>query len=325
VYPAATARYSSRMSAVAEIVLPVFALILVGYGFGRTRLLSAEGARGLGVFVYYAAIPALLFRGMAAEAPPAGGSFGLLCAYFAGTLSIFALSMALGRLLFRLNFAEMGLMGMSTSFSNSVQLGIPLIVSAFGQAGLVPLSLIISLHGIIMLSLATVVVEVGRGHGGELLHTAKATLLAILGNPVIAAIIVGFLWRELGLGIPGMLGRFIDLLAAAATPAALFSLGATIARFRLAGDLRESLTVVAIKLFLLPLAVYLFATRVFALDTFDTAVAVCCAALPTGSNAFILAQRYEIYVARAASSVLISTALSILTMGALLAYYAPGR
>ena len=324
-YLAAMARYSLRMSAVAEIVLPVFALILVGYAFGRTPLFSAEGARGLGVFVYYAAIPALLFRGMAGEPPPTGGSFGLLGAYFAGTLTIFALSMALGRLLFALSFAEMGLMGMSTAFSNSVQLGIPLIVSAFGQAGLVPLSLIISLHSIILLSLATVVVEIGRGHGGEILHTAKATLLAILGNPVIAAIIAGFLWRELGLGIPAMMGRFIDLLAAAATPAALFSLGATIARFRIAGDLRESLTVVAIKLFLLPLAVYLFATEIFALDAFDTAVAVCCAALPTGSNAFILAQRYEIYVARAASSVLISTALSILTMGALLAYYAPGH
>lgn len=313
------------MSAVAEIVLPVFALILVGYGFGRTRFLAAEGARGLGVFVYYAAIPALLFRSMAAEAAPMGGSLGVLAAYFAGTLSIFAASMAIGRLAFDLSFAEMGLMGVSAAFSNSVQLGIPLIVTAFGQAGLVPLSLIISLHSIILLSLATVVVEIGRGHGGEILHTAKATALAILGNPVIAAIIVGFLWREAGLGIPLMLARFIDLLAAAATPAALFSLGATIARFRIAGDLRESLVVVAIKLFLLPLAVYLFATRVFALDGLDTAVAVCCAALPTGSNAFILAQRYEIYVARAASSVLISTALSILTMGALLAYYAPAQ
>jgi len=313
------------MSAVAQIVLPVFALILLGYGFGRTRLLSAEGARGLGVFVYYAAIPALLFRGMAAEAPALGGSLGLLGTYFAGTLTVFALSMVLGRLLFRLSFAEMGLMGMSTAFSNSVQLGIPLIVSAFGQAGLVPLSLIISLHSIILLSLATVVIEIGRGQGGRILHTAKATLVAIIGNPVIAAILAGFLWREIGLGMPSMLGRFIDFLAAAATPAALFSLGATIARFRLAGDLRESLTVVAMKLLLLPLAVYLFATRVFALDHFDTAVAVCCAALPTGSNAFILAQRYEIYVARAASSVLISTALSILTMGALLAYYAPGH
>jgi hypothetical protein len=117
----------------------------------------------------------------------------------------------------------------------------------------------------------------------------------------------------------------IDLLAAAATPAALFSLGATLAGFRLAGDLGESLVVVAIKLLVLPLVVWLFATRVFHLGDLDTAVATTCAALPTGSNAFILAQRYDLYVARAASSVLISTALSIVTLGALLAALAPAR
>jgi hypothetical protein len=176
-----------------------------------------------------------------------------------------------------------------------------------------------------MLSLATVVVEAGKGHKGGALRMAEATAIAIAGNPVILSIVAGFLWRLAGLAIPGPLQHLIDLLAGAATPAALFSLGATLAGFRLAGDLGESLVVVAIKLFVLPVVVWLFATRAFHLGTLDTAVAVTCAALPTGANAFILAQRYDLYVARAASSVLISTALSVVTLGALLAALAPVR
>ena len=130
------------MSTVIGIILPVFAVILVGYGFGRSGALSAEGARGLGVFVYYAAIPALLFRGMADHTPSIGDSVPVLEAYFAGTLIVFAGSMLLGRMVFRLGLAEQGLMGVSAAFSNSVQLGIPIVVTAFGDKGLVPLSLI---------------------------------------------------------------------------------------------------------------------------------------------------------------------------------------
>jgi malonate transporter and related proteins len=311
------------MTAVIEIVLPVFAVILLGYGFGRGQFLSAEGARGLGAFVYYAAIPALLFRGMATATADISGSLGLIGAYFAGALTVFAASMAVGRVLFGLSLAEQGLMALSTGFSNSVQLGIPLVLAAFGNAGLVPLTIIISVHSLVLLSLATVIIEAGRGHAGGALRMVEATAIAIAGNPVILSIVAGFLWRVTGLAIPSPLQHLIDLLAGAATPAALFSLGATLAGFRLAGDLAESLVVVAIKLFALPIVVWLFATRVFHLGALDTAVATTCAALPTGANAFILAQRYELYVARAASSVLISTALSVITLGALLAVLAP--
>ena len=313
------------MGTVVGIILPVFAVILVGYGFGRSGALGAEGARGLGVFVYYAAIPALLFRSMAGETPPLGNSLAVLAAYFAGTLTVFAGSMIIGRTVFRLDLAEQGLMGVSAAFSNSVQLGIPIVLTAFGEAGLVTLGLIISLHSLILMSLATVVVEIGRGQGSHFLATLRKTVVAIVGNPVIASIIAGFLWHQIGLPLPDLLRRFLDFLGSAATPAALFSLGATIAGFRIAGDLQESLTVVAIKLLALPLLVWLFAGFVFHLAPLESAVATACAALPTGANAFILAQRYDLYVARAASSVMISTALSMLTLGTLLAATAPGR
>src|SRR5262249_30636101 len=158
------------------------------------------------------------------------------------------------------------------------------------QAGLVPLTIIISVHSLVLLSLSTMIVEAGQGHGGSALRTAGAAAVAIVTKPVIPPLVAGFFWRFTGGAGPGPPRPPIDLLAGAATPAALFSLGATIAGFRLAGDLAESLVAVAIKLFVLPVAVWLLATRAFHLTTLDTAVAVTCAALPTGANAFILAQ-----------------------------------
>lgn len=313
------------MDTVIEVVLPVFGLIIAGYGFSRTRFLSREGARGLGNFVYYCAIPAVLFLGMARAAPSGETSVAVLGAYFIGTLIVFAGSMAIGRVAFGLGLAEQGLMGMSAAFSNSVQLGIPIVLTAFGPAGLQPLTLIVSVHSLILLSLATTVIEIGRGGSGGIRHAIKATGAAIATNPVIVAIVAGALWGGLGLAVPPALGRFLGLLGDAAAPAALFSLGATLSGFRIGGDLRESLMVAALKLVALPLIVWLLATGVFHLGPLDTAVATTCAALPTGANAFILAQRYEIYLARSASSVVISSALSMPSLALLLAWFGAGR
>ena len=312
------------MHTVIDVVLPVFALIIAGYGFSRTRFLSREGARGLGNFVYYCAIPAVLFLSLARAAPGGETSVAVLGAYFIGTLIVFAGSMAIGRVAFGLGLAEQGLMGMSAAFSNSVQLGIPIVLTAFGPAGLQPLTLIVSVHALILLSLATAVIEIGRG-GGGIRHAIKAAGAAIATNPVILAIVAGALWGGLGLAVPAALGRFLGLLGDAAAPAALFSLGATLSGFRIGGDLRQSLVLVALKLVALPLIVWLLATGVFHLSPLDTAVATTCAALPTGANAFILAQRYETYLARAASSVVISSALSMASLAALLAWFGAGR
>ena len=109
-----------------------------------------------------------------------------------------------------------------------------------------------------------------------------------------------------------------------AVPCALFALGATMAGYRIAGDLKDSVAITALKLGLHPLLVWLLATEVFAVSPLHTAVATIVAALPVGVNVFILARAYDTYVRRSASAVLISTALSVLTTGLVLAQFAPG-
>lgn len=316
-------RYQSAqpMATIVTILLPVFGLILAGFVAARLRLVAGEGIRGLAAFVYYLAIPALLFRSTAAGLPEAGGEVALVFAYFIATLGIFALAMLLGAWRFGRDLREQGVMAINAAFGNTVQMGAPIILAAFGPPGLKALTLIIALHSVVLLTLATIVIELGRGRGGSLGQTLRATTRAIAGNPIILAIAAGFLWSGLGPALPRALTGFLDLLAPAAGPCALFTLGAGLSGFRLAADLGETFAIVVLKLAVLPIFVWALA-KAFALAPLDATVAVVTAALPVGMNAFIFAQRYDVYVARSASAVVLSNLLSAATLALVLALFA---
>jgi malonate transporter len=311
------------MQAVIEVVVPVFGLIACGYLLARTPLLSAEGLRGLTNFVFYVAIPALLFRTLGRGLPGDTLDLSIIYAYFGGCAVLYALTMAVGRFAFGIGFVEQALFGMGAVFSNTVMLGIPLVFTAFGEAGMAPITLIVAFHSVLLIGSTTILVEFGRNDGEGVGASVLASLLALVKNPVIVALIVGVGWGVLSLPIPPVLDRFVALLSGAAAPCALAALGASLVQFKLGGDLRESAVLSLLKLVVHPVIVWLFATYLFPMDPVWRAVAVIVAALPVGANVFVLAQKYDIYVARSASGVLITTVVSVFTVGLLIALLAP--
>ena len=313
------------MQAVVEIVLPVFGLVLAGWALAQTSVLSKEGVRGLSNFVFFIAIPALLFRTMARGVIPENVDWGIILSYFGGSLLLFAATLPFGRLAFRLRVDEAAVLAMGATFSNTVMLGVPLVLAAFGEQGLLPIMMIVAFHSTTLISLATIVVEASRGRRGGRIRMVWTTLKALAQNPVLVAMAVGLTWGAAGLPIPKPIDRFTQLLGGAAAPCALFALGATLAGYRIAGSLSESLTMVALKLVAHPLVVWLLATRVFTMDPMWAAIATITAALPIGANVFVLAQKYDIYVQRSTSATLISTALGVITLALLLGLLAPIR
>lgn len=301
------------------IVLPLFALILCGFVFARGRVIGPEGVKGLSVFVFNLAVPALLFRSMATGLSEHGTGPGILYCYYAGGLIMFGLSMLVGRILLGLDLVKQALMAITAVFSNSVLIGIPLIFTAFGHDGQIAVLLITSLHSAIFMTLATVIVEIGRSGAVR----PGAILTAVFTNPLLISVLAGAVWGLTGWTLPTPIETFLKLLAGAAAPSALFALGATLAAFRIAGDMRDVAVITVLKMAVHPAIMWLLATKVFALGPTETAVAVIIAALPSGVNPFILAQRYDTYVQRAASSVVITTALAVLTAALLLAWFAP--
>ena len=313
------------MQTVLDIVLPVFGLILLGYGVARTPLLDEAGIKGLNNFVFYVAIPVLLFRSMSQLSIPDTIDPLMPVAYFCAAGIVFAGGLLVGRKVFKLPLDESAMMAMGCTYSNLLLLGLPLAFLAFGDEGLLAILLIISFHPLILITLATIIIELARGqgaHGGRVLLSA---LGALVRNPVLIGMAAGLLWGTTGLGLPKPLATMADLLKAAASPTALFAVGASLTRFTIRGDAAQSATMIVAKLFVLPALVWMSCTFVFSVGPLWTAVATLAAAMPSGVNTFLLASAYNTYLARSATAVLISTALSVLTVGALIAFLGPAR
>ena len=310
------------MQSILETVLPIFGLILCGYLVGRRGWMSEEAIKGLNTFVFYFAIPALLFRAMARG--PGLVEISIVGAYMSAILATFVLALGVSWLLFRTNLAERTLFGMGSTFSNTVLLGMPLIFTALGEAGGLQLMLIITFHSIVIFPVITVLIELGLGAGEGWSKMAVNTLKALAVNPIILALVAGIAYGASGLALPAPAERFTELLGGAAAPCALFALGASLTGFTIAGDLKETLAIVVMKLFVHPAIMAAMAFHVFDLSPLAAAVAILTAAIPSGANVFIMARQYNIYLARSASAVLISTAASVVTLSILLAVLKAG-
>jgi predicted permease len=171
-----------------------------------------------------------------------------------------------------------------------------------------------------LLSVATVVAEIGLHSQAPLSRVLRATLLGVLRHPIVMAVFLAFVWQGLGLPVPPPARRVLELLGAAGPPLALFCLGGSLAGFSLAGARAEVAFASFLKLALMP-ALAWGACWALGLSPLETAVAVVSSALPTGANAFLLARRYETGVGASGATVLLSTLISIATLSALLAYF----
>lgn len=261
----------------------------------------------------------MLLRTLAGAELPPEPEWSLILAYFSGAGMVFALGLALARVAFRRRGAEPAIFGISGAFSNTIILGIPLVLQAYGEAAAVPLSLIVAFHSALLFTATTIGAEVGIGGMVSGAGLARNILKGLASNPILWGIGGGIALNLLDLRLPTLVDRMAEILGAAALPAALFALGANLATFRLAGSVREALVLSGLKILLQPGLVWLLGSHVFALRPLSLTVAVTVAALPTGINAYLFAARYGAAVPASTSTILISTLISVVTLGLLLA------
>ena len=308
------------MHAVIDIVLPVFALIAVGFGFNRLAPIGELGLRGFTSYTFNIAFSALLFRAMRnVHLETLDGD--ILIAYFAAALCVYGLVFVLARILFHLNAAAGAFMALGGCFSNGLGLGVPLTLNAFGEAGMVPLMMIAAVHSLILLTLTTLIVELHRGGagGGGLYRTLGRSVAAMIRHPVLVSIFAGLVWGRIGWTLPEFAETGLKWLADSAVPCGLIGLGMSLTGIRIGRDLAQTMVMTAAKLLALPVAVYLMARYAVNLDPLWVVIATLYAALPTGANVYLLAQKNETYVARTTSVVLVSTGLSVVTLSVLMA------
>lgn len=304
------------METVLTVILPMVALVAAGYLVARRGALGPQSLEGLSRFVVDFTIPALLFHSLAAEGDI--GGFVVVYAYFLGCLLVYGASVVVARLWRGHPLPEAGLFALNATFSNTVLMGVPLIQGAFGTSGLRILTLITAFHSMVMLSLTTVFVELGRNQNVRSGEILGRTIAAAVRNPIIMSVVVGAAWRIFGLGLPGPVEVTIRMLSTAASPCALFMMGATLASLELGSALAEIVVISIIKMLVMPLVVWLLATYAFQLSPLQIAVSTVLAAMPTGVNGFVLAKRYGLYMAHSAGAVLMTTVGSVVSQAGLL-------
>ena len=304
------------MQNVLSIVAPVFGLVGTGYAVARLRFLSPADGEALGDFTYKVAIPLLMLR-IIATADLAGLSVWRLWIPF---FSAFAASWIAGAVVMRRWFqrnAREGLVaGLAAGYGNTTMVGLPVALSAFGAAGGAPMALIVGVQmPIMMVALAFLMEWAEREDGGDAeavkreRKVVRSLLSSLLGNPIILGMAAGGVWRLSGFGFDGLPATLVSRLAETASPLALFTLGMSLHRYGVHGDLTESLVLTAMKLLLMPLLVLALASLLQP-PALATRVAIVAAACPTGVTPFIVANRFRMGQALAASATSLSTALS---------------
>jgi malonate transporter and related proteins len=305
------------MNAVVDVVVPVFGIVVLGAGLARAGIFNAATSDGLTRFMFYVAVPAMLFRTLATTELPATVPWAYILAFYGPSFVVFFSGIVLSRIGFDWSRRDQGIGAITASYSNMVMLGFPIVITAFGDAGALPLFIILALQSTLMFPATAWMIEIyGRdadtGHPSFLISVGKMFL-----NPVILSLGLGVAANLMSVGIGGAVARILEIIGAAAPACALIALGVGLAQYELRGDLRKSLTLVVLKGLLHPALVW---SGCWALDipVLWTHVAVLLAAMPTGINAFILARNYEIRVSVVSKTIVLGTLLSMLTVSLLL-------
>ena len=304
---------------VVTTVLPVFALIAIGYLGARTNYLSALAQKGLAEFATGVAIPALLFRTVATSGAATASPLKIWTAYFGAAALTWIIATLTTRFVLRRPAADGASIAMTAAYGNSVMLGIPLCLALYGEAAAGPMAVILAFTSPIYWTVATLHYQAATASRTEGVGTLLLGVVKDLAhNPLIVAIVGGSLYRLSGLPLPAVADRVLSLLGQAGVPCALIALGTSLVGFAIKGQGPTLATVISLKLLVMPVAAWAFAT---ALDLPPVAlgVVVLFAAMPSGANAYLFASKVQRAVNSASGAVALGTALALVTASLIVA------
>jgi hypothetical protein len=307
------------------VTFPFFALVACGYVAARRRMLPLDAIGGLNGFVLFFALPCMLYR-FGSTTPIAqlldASVFGvyLLCAL---VMVAFAVAMTMTERI-RWNDASMG--SLVAAFPNTGFMGVPLLATLLGPQSVGPVIVLIVVDMVVTSSLCIALSRLDGAEGGlkGALGAARKALVGVATNPMPWAIALGGLASALEYRLPAPLEKTAWLLADAASPVALFTIGAVLARAQMTVDhpspLRDYVPVALMKLLLHPLLVLSVGLAAIQLgvplDRFSLTVMVLVAALPSASNVSLLAERFQADTGRIARIILVSTVAAFVTFSA---------
>lgn len=302
------------MFTVLNVVSPVFAIVGLGFLAVRLRAYPPTGVAGLISFVNNFATPILLFRAMLAIDFSTALNPKLLLGFYAGAIVVFALGIALSRIGFAQRPGVAVASGFAAMFTNTVLLGLPIIQRAYGADALQVIYTIIGLHAPLLLTLGMVTMELARRDGASLASALKKAGRRSLTNPLLIGIVLGLAGNFSGLRLIEPADAFTLMMSQAVLPAALFGLGGALNAYRIRDSWSLALGLSLLKLLVHPFIAWVLLVPVLGVDAHIARYVVVLAGMPAGINVYVFATTYQRSEDVAASTILLTTTLSVLSV-----------
>ncbi|MGI9488954.1 MAG: AEC family transporter [Geminicoccaceae bacterium] len=309
------------MDSIVTLVVPLFSVIFIGFAVGKLGGIDQAGVRTLVAFVFSLAMPALIFRLMAGTDIGGIDDWPVAGAYLSAQLPIFIGGLMIGGWLLRQSMAETTIQAFGSSFSNGVVLGLPLVLSLYGERAAVPALLIIMLD-IAIFSVITLLLEIASLRdkpdvSPRLSIMLRDLVLSVGSNPLILSTVLGVGFGASELALPGAVDKTLAFLGQAGPPAGLFALGATLGLRNIKGQVKPVAAMMLMKLILHPILAWFAVVFLFDLDPVAMSVMLLFAACPVGANVYVFAAHYGAALETSATAILLSTAVAMITLSGL--------
>ena len=304
------------MIEILNLALPFFGLIFLGVVASRFWHVGEEGLQWINIFLINFALPALIFLVIAAAPFEKLVDWPYVTATSTVTIICFLGMVALSWIMLGTQLDTATLQGTAASYGNVGYMGLPLAVAFFGSEAAVPAALVFCFDCAVQFVLTAFLATLARERKAQaqwgilIASIAKQVVL----HPFIIATALGMVASAFSFKVPGAIGTVLEMLMKSAGPCALFALGVTVGLRRFSGVGRELPLVVGIKTIAQPLLALLIVGSLPGLDPLWLHVALMMAALPTASNAFILARQYDAYVDGASTAVIVTTVVTAVTI-----------
>jgi len=298
---------------IADLILPVFAVIVTGWLVGYTGYLSRSLSDALIHFAYNVAMPALLIVTIAQEPGHSLINWRFLVVFGGGSLLCFLLVFGVMSIRHSRSLASRTMQGMAASMTNTGFVALPVLVAIYGKRAVLPAAIATVFVAVVMFPIAVILLELGQRDAAGARTAPMVAVKHVVLNPLVLSTLVGMLWSALGLHMPGPVTAYLDIFADALTPCALFAIGLGLSIDGLRANIKQASLLSAVKLVIMPLIVYGLSMSL-GLDPLYTIAAVICAAVPTAKTAYILAGEYRCEEMMVASTVSMTTLASVVTL-----------
>ena len=306
------------MTDLISVAVPFFGLIGLGFLSGKVWATDELALRWLNAFVIYFALPALLFQAISGAPIDQLMNWRFVSVTTLAAYVAFAIAFTIAALRDKNDLTEATIQGLIGGYANIGYMGAPLAMMAFGSAAVVPAALIFCFELALCYTLAHLLLLAFGGKHGSGLKTLASVPVKIALHPLLIATVLGFAGAAWQIRLPGFLDQIISFLQSAAIPTALFALGVTLAIRPTKGFHQELPGLIAVKLILHPLIVYVLLSWIGGIDRMWIFTAVLMASLPPATTIYSLAAQHNVYALRASSAIFYGTACSVLTVTGML-------